>query len=110
MRFGKAVTGEGCHQLPDALPHFRRYEGYLLGAANEMHLQFLHLFPWVEVAHRAAQKISLFQTKSRELIGYAQNLLLVQDHPVGVRQQRGQSRMQMLDCFQALEAPDKSFL
>ena len=37
MRFGKAVAGEGCHHLPQALAGFGRHTLYRLGASLDAH-------------------------------------------------------------------------
>ncbi len=67
--------------------------------ADELLLELLHLLAGVEVAHGPAQQVGLGQAEAGQVVGDAQHLLLVQDHPKGFLQQRRQGRMQVRTGF-----------
>ncbi len=59
------------------------------------------------MAHRPAQQVGLGQAEASQLVGDAQHLLLVEDHAVGILQERLQSRVRVRGGFQAAVASDK---
>ena len=110
MRLGETVTGEGSHHLPDAPGDRLRHTAALGGSGDEALLQDLHLLAGVEVAHRPAQQVGLGQAEAGQLVGDAQHLLLVEDHAIGILQERLQGRVRVGSRFQAAVARHEGVL
>ena len=62
------------------------------------------------MAHGTPQQVGFRQTETRQLMSYAQHLLLVENDPIRLFQQGLQAGMQMLDRLQAFEAAHEGVL
>ncbi len=107
MGFGEPITREGGHQFPNPLADLGGHAAFDLRLFHEFALKLLHAFARVKVAHRPPEQIGFGQAEPGQLVGDAQNLLLVENDPKSFCQQGRQSRVQVLDRFLALEAAHK---
>ena len=105
MCFREAIAGESRHHVPDPQADVGRNLRHNLGPRDETIAQRAHLLAGVEVAHGAAQQISVRQRQPGEFVRDAQDLLLVQDHAERLVEQRRQRGMDVFDRLAAQVSP-----
>ncbi len=95
MRAIETVFGKLLHQVEDPRRQ-RRRDAALRGTLDENGAllgHFLRLF----FAHRPPQQVGTAQRIASQYLGYLHHLLLVDDDPVGARQNRLERRVQVVD-------------
>ena len=86
VRLVEAVTGELLHQVEELRRH-RLGKAALAGAAEELGAVLGHDLGFL-LAHRPAEQVRFAQRIARHYVGDLHDLLLVDDDPVGLFQQR----------------------
>ena len=93
MGLVESIAGKVFHQLKYILGDFFG-DAVCYRAAHKLIFEFRHDL-WLLLSHRLPEVVGLVQGKSCQTVGYAHDLFLIQNHPVGLFQEGFKQRMEI---------------